>query len=56
MAQSLVIRWMFAVINHVNVMLNKLLFALLLIFDDRENTFWKEFHLVNTQSIRVEVN
>ena len=58
MAQSLLIRWMFAVINHVNVMLNKLLyfFALLLIFDDREKTFWKEFHLVNTQSIRVEVN
>ena len=31
-------------------------FTLLLILDDRENTFWKEFHLVNTPSIRVEVN
>ena len=31
-------------------------FALLLILDDRENIFWKEFHLVNVQSIRVQVN
>ena len=31
-------------------------FALLLILDEREKTFWKEFHLVNVQSIKVEVN
>ena len=52
---------MFAVINHVNLILNKLwnfstFCTLVLILDDRENTFWKEFHLVNVQSIRVEVN
>ena len=61
MAMSLVSRWMFAVINHVNLILNKLwnfstFCTLVLILDDRENTFWKEFHLVNVQSIRVEVN
>ena len=61
MAQGLVSRWMFAVINHVNLMLNKLwnfsaFWTLVLIIDDKENTFWKEFHLVNTQSISVEVN
>ena len=61
MAQTLVSRWIFAGINHVNIMLNHLwnfltFFTLLLILDDRENTFWKEFHLVNTPSIRVEVN